>query len=367
MTHTNSEISFIVDTMIVETLLSDEGLSKTAQAGSAISSLIDKVKGYVGNNINPEDKTGSLLNLLAPGAISIAFRAMGLGWLGILFGLAMRIFHIDVGSILQSIWDKLKSALSGGKQVSSSEVDGMVTSSVQEHNKAPTEDEAEKAAQMLEQKKSSRQLFRDAKLLKLAMIEFEKDSMSFTKEAASPFFSMFSSRKGATANLLGKVLGWVFKIAIASAGLMVAGDVVNKFLDRPNALDNTVQKGKPVSDTAAPTTAPAAPTSTQTKFKVNTSYRNEQKNVNRVWAEAVPNNESSIETMLVMFAKEVYSGLEGKEALIRSSPAFQVIKSRIVSNNKVSEGDNIVLIPRYFTSKKQIVDMFIDDVAEKVA
>lgn len=359
MIQSNSEINFLVDTMIVETLLSDEGLSKTAQAGNIISNLVEKVKGYFGSHIRPDDKAGSLLDLLAPGAISIAFKAMGFGWLGILLGLAMRVFNINVSGILGSIYEKIKSALGGGKQMTSSEVDGIVSSSVQEHTKPATEEEANKASEALGA--TSSQLLRDAKFLKLAMIEFEKSNMEMTKEAAPSLLSLFSSRKSTTANLLTRVLGWIFKIAIASAGLMVAGDVINKFLGRPNALDGSIQQGRPTGQTSAP---PAASAVTQTRFKVNPSYRNEQRNVSDTWIESVPNSESSIELMLVNFAKQVYQGLDGLEAYIRTAPGFQAVKDRIVTYNRLSQGDNFIFIPNYFTSRKQIVDFFIDDVAE---
>jgi hypothetical protein len=353
----NSEISFYVDTMIVETLLTDQVLSKTAQSG-VLSQLVEKVKGYVGSHIDPNDKSGSLLNILAPGAISVTFSALGLPWLGILFGLAMRVLNIDVKGILKSIWDKLKSSLGNDKQISSSEVDNIVNSSVQEHSSPATQEEADKAAQLMQQKTSS--LLRDAKLLKLAMIEF--DNIEFNKTAApSSFLSAYSAKKASTTSLLSKVLSWIFKVSIASAGLMVAGDVINKFLGRPNALDGTIQNGKEVEQSQTPLY-----TSKQTKFKINTNYVNENKNAgNSNWVENVSNDKQSVESMLVNFAKQVYQGLDGLESIIRSSPAFQVIADRIAFYNQTSAGDAMVFIPKYFTSKKQIVDMFIDDVAEK--
>ena len=137
----------------------------------------------------------------------------------------------------------------------------------------------------------------------------------------------------------------------------VAGDVINKFMGRPNALDNTVQQGKPVESIPAPKHV-----STQTKFPVQPGYHEEHA---AGWAENVPNNASAIEGMLIGFAKQVYKGLDGLESNIKSTVGFQVIRDRIVNYNLSSEGDPVVYIPNYFTSKKQIVDYFIDDVAEK--
>lgn len=371
MINPNSEVSFYVDTLIVETLLSDGGLSKTAQAGSIVSGLIDKVKNYFGSHVDPNDKAGSVLNILAPGVISMTFKAMGLGWLGLLFGLATNIFHINIAGILESIYGKIKSMITGDKQVTSAQVNEAVQSSVQEHTKPATEEEANQAAQLMD-KKSTSQLLRDARFLKLAMVEYDTLNSGLLKEAAPSFLSMFSSRKSTTANLLTKVLMWIFKVALASAGLMVAGDVINKFLGRPNALDGSMQGGKPTGTPSpglfsAPEPAPAAPANVakQTRFPVSPSYKPSTKNVGgNNWTESVSNDKASIDAMLVQFAKDVYQGLDGLEAYIRTAPGFQVISDRILDYNHTAAGNAMVFIPTYFTSKKQIVDFFIDDVAE---
>lgn len=356
----NSEIDFYVDSIIVETILRDEKIIKYADTASSglVLSLIDKVKNYVGNHIDPEDKSGSLINILGPGAISVAFNAMGLSWLGMLISLSMRVFNINVKDIISSIWDKLKSAITDDKPVSSAQVDSFVQSSVQEHYQPATQEEAEKAAQNIESKSFS-QLMRDAQFVKLAMINYENESLK--KEAG--FFEMFSSRKSKTVSILTRVLSWIFKIALASAGLMVAGDVVNKFVGRPNAIDNTIQKGKPIEQPAVPINI-----SKQKKFPLKTTYNVNEKYNSRDanWIERIPNDSVSIENMLITFAKEVYDGLNGKENIIKSSASFQVVKDRIIWYNHSSPNSPMIWIPKYFSSKKQIVDYFIDDVAERV-
>jgi hypothetical protein len=361
MSISNRDIGFYVDCMIVEAIASDPKLYKTAEGGGLVMSLIDKVKGYVGNNIDPNDKAGSLINILGPGVIFTAFKAFGFGWLGLLISLAMRIFHIDVSGIVTSIWDKLKGMISGDKQVSSTQVDAMVQSAVQDHVKPATQEEADQAEQVL--KKSYDQMMRDARMVKLTMIEYSTGKMK--KEAG--FLDLFNTRKMKTTNILTKVLGWIFKVSLASAGLMVAGDVVNKFLGRPNALDGSVQKGKPVQQDSSSSAPPAAvmPVTSQTKFKANTAYKVEHNNTGVSWTEPVSNNEGAIGTMLVGFAKDVYSGLDGKESIIQGTAGFQAIADRITFFNRNATGSQVVFIPPEFHSKKQMVDYFIDDVAEK--
>lgn len=352
-----SEISFYVDCLIVEALANDESLKKQA-AGGMVMALIEKVKEYVGNNIRPNDKVGSIIDILAPGALIMAFKAMGLGWLGFLFGLAMRVFHIDVVGILSSIWSSIKGMIGGGKQVSSSQVDSVVQGAVQDHYKPASQEEAEAIAKSLETKSFS-ETMQDARFVKLAMIQYQQGKMSRT----AGLLDSINRRGAKTSNILSRVLGWVFKIALASAGLMVAGDVVNKLLGRPNALDGSIQNGKPVDQ---PSAAPVMPTTRQTKFKVKPSYSMEHNNSgDSAWAENVANNPQSIGEMIISFAKDVYDGLDGKESIIRGTAGFQALQDKIAWYNRTAEGGPVTYIPKMFSSKKQMTDYFIDDVAEK--
>lgn len=361
----NSEVSLYVDTLIVETLLTDSHLFKTAQAGGVVSDIVSKVKDYFGTHIDNNDKAGSLITMLAPGALTLTLRAMGFGWMGPLLGLCLTIFHIDVAGILRSIWDKLKNSIGNDKKVSSSEVDGWVDSAVSNYALPATQseaDEAEKLSSQSIEKKESNLLLRDAKILKLALIEFDRNGYTITKNAG--WLDMFSSRKSSAASFLALILKWIFKVAIASAGLMVAGDVVNKFIGRSNGLDGTLQGGKPVGETADPVVQKYIPK--QKKFKLNPAYHEESRNAgNDLWIENIQNTTSGISTMLLGFAKQVYQGLDGLDSTITATPGFQTLVETIGYKNQTARGGPVVFIPQAFTSKKMLVDLFIDEVAEK--
>jgi hypothetical protein len=144
---------------------------------------------------------------------------------------------------------------------------------------------------------------------------------------------------------------------------MVAGDAVNKLLDRPNAFDGSLKDGKPTMTTKMPNAD--QPTTTQTKFPLKKDYVDTQYNVGGTnWIEKINNSKSSIENMLVSFTKEVYDGLDSQDGLIRSSPGFKSIADNIAWYNHSAAGDPIVFIPKMFVSKKQLVDHFIDQVAK---
>ncbi len=353
---TNSAVKFYADTILIEMVLGNK-MSKTAGEG-VVSDLAGFISNYVGGHIDPNNKSSSILNILAPGAVFLAFRAMNLSWLGILLGLAMEVFHIDVSGILKSIYDKIKSGVSEDKKVNSTQVDEMVNSSIAEHVEPATDAEA----QAYLESKSFNQRMREARLLKLSMIEYNWCVLGQARPRGNPrFIDAFKNNKLRTVSLLRLVLGWFFKLALASAGLMVAGDVINKMLGRPNALDKSLQQGKPAEDqkTLEPIITP-----TQTKFKINPSYQDIKYNINSSWIVNAPNDPNSIENIIIEFAKEVYSGLDGKEGLIRNASGFKVIRDRIVWYNHASQGDNMVYIPKYLRTKKEIADLFIDDVAK---
>jgi len=350
----NSEINFYAETMVVQALLSNNGLSKTAGLAEMASELISKITGYVGSKIEPDNKVGSVLNMLAPGVLSLGLSAMGMPWIGLLFGAAWKIFNIDISGILSTIWTSIKGLIGGGQQTTSEAVDSAVSSAVQAHSKPATEEEAQAAAAKASQLPATQsQLLRDVRIVKLAMIEFERINMQSNNslQSTAGLLDIFSGQKSTITSVLMKVLGWLFKVALASAGFMVVGDLINKYvLNKPSG-----------TDAPAPA-APTGPTSTQTKFKLQPTYKDIKRSGN--WVMSIPNNSSSIGDMLVDLAKKVYQGLDGMENIIEATAGFQVIRNTITSYNQASSGDAMVYIPKNLTSEKQIVDWFIDDVAE---
>jgi hypothetical protein len=362
MTATKSQTNNYLDLLIVGTLAGQTSLSKVGQDTSGLmSGITDKIKSYVSNNVDPNDKVGSVINMLAPGVISTTFGAFGLGKIGMLLGLAARFFHIDVAGILRSIWQELKSELSKG-QTTSDKVDQIVQNAVQEHSTPATPQEAE----MAQNQTSQAQDLRQAQLLSLALDAYQVDLLKNGAPKNDGWFSYFSGKKGKTTSVLSRILSFLFRVIIASAGLMVAGDLMNHFLNRPNAIDNPIRGGQPVGPgTETPVTTTTQ--TTQTNLPINPSYQDTVRNSSTLnWIESVPNNQSSISQMLINFAKDVYSGLEGQESIIQNSPLFQNVAETIAWYNHTSAGEPIVFIPRMFATKKQLVDSFIDDVVSKI-
>jgi len=361
----NSEVSFCVDTLLVETVLADPKLYKKA---GFVQDLLAKVKDYFSHQIDPKNPVSSVLSVLAPGALWLLFQTLGIGKWGFLLGLLMDVFHVDVGGMLSSLYGKVKEMISGGKKVSSAEVDAAAEETTQQYNREPTPQEEAQGMQDLKERQrapttnladdqkvySSLELLDDARMFRLALIEYENQAMRLTKDPVIKMAGFFGSSKSKGTSLLGKVFGWIIKLALASAGLMVAGDIANEVMGRPSALSGTYQRGQ---ETPEAQPAPAAPKSTQTKFPF-------KGDAPLPASMPMVNNPQNIENMMVQFTKDVYGGLDGQDGIIRSSPAFQAVKENIVWYNTHNTGSSITLIPGLFTSKKQLVDYFIDDVAK---
>src|ERR1700676_1554049 len=108
------EISLYVDLLLAEAIFAEPSLYKKAGFGS---DLFSKMKDYFGSRIDKNNPEASVLNELAPGVLWVAFQAMGLGKWGLLGGLLMSVFHVNVYSILTSLYEKGKGRLARGKKI----------------------------------------------------------------------------------------------------------------------------------------------------------------------------------------------------------------------------------------------------------
>lgn len=362
----SSAISFCVDTLLVEAVLADPKLYKKA---GFVQDLLGKVKDYFSHQIDPANPVGSVLDHIAPGALWVLFQSMGIGKWGFLLGLLMETFHVDVHGMLKSIFEKVKAMISSGKKVSSGEIDAATQSTVAEFNKPPSPEEESQGIKALQNTKppsedhaaddkkvySSLDLLGDARMFQLALIDYENQFFRRTKDGVVKTAGYFGNTKAKGTTLLGSIFGWIIKIALASAGLMVAGDVANEIMGQPSALSGTYQKGKEPSESQP--AAPPAPHSTQTKFPVKSDAP-------LPGTLPIVNNPQNIENFLIQITKDTYNGLDGKESFIRNSPAFQAVKDNISWFNVHNEGTAVTFLPGMFKTKKQLVDFFIDDVAK---
>jgi hypothetical protein len=348
----NTELQFYLDTIIIETVLSDNKMMKTAQS-SMVGSLIDKVKGYVEGHIDPNNKAGSVINILTPGILT----ALGFPIIGFLTKLAQMFFGMDVSKIFSSVAEKVKSWLGSGQNVSSQQVDAAVDGAVSEnYGSEPTQENLNQFMKIKSMTLRDAQLFKialDSIMQEVSLADLDAASSSLHKRAQIVSSLLkFVGLKHKTASILGKIIGWIFKAVLASAGFMVAGDVVNKLLNR--------------KDTPSTSSAPSAQisliTPKQNIFAVNPNYQEEKLNITSGWLEPVPPDQ--IGDQIVRWAEDIYPDLKDLDNVIRSSTGFQAVVNQIQQYN-INNTSNITFMPKIFTSRKKVVDLFIDELANR--
>jgi len=366
MSINDSEIKLYVDMMIVESLVDNTYLIKEAGIGGNVMSLMTKIKDYFASKIDPDNKAESVINLISPGAISVLFSTLGHPWIGGLLALAQQVFKVNVGGLLMSIYESVKGIISSGFPTTSQNIDDIVSNAVKSNSEPVTDDDERAALDRIRRNKSGsydvKQQMRDVRLVKLAIIEFQEGILE--KNASWIGGLTFGLLQGKIISILIKFFGIIIKIALASAGFIVAGDVINKFIGGGSSDSGASGGGFTSSLIGTPSSVYV---SKQTKFPRNPAYSDIKYNTrDSFWAEGFVNNYAGISDMLIQFAKEVYTGLNGLEDLIRSLPTFQEVVRVIEQFNRTATGSSVVYLPKMFTSKKQIVDLFIDDVAQKV-
>lgn len=288
------------------------------------ASIVDTITSYITQGLGGDNNIDKLFNFLGPSVISGLFGLIGFPKFGILLGIASSAYGFDFADVVNSIHEQIKSALAGSGQITPDKVHNIVSTTVGNNlsNNTPA---------------TTSQASRADRLHKLSCV--------INKYAATP-----TPSKEFVGGKLIKALSWLFRVALSSTGFLVAGNITRDLLG--------IKKNEPAA-------APAA-TSTQTKFKVNPSYSPENNNSgDSIWVESVSNNKSGIENMLLQFTKTVYSGLNNLDNIIRSTNGFQDMVDEISWYNRYSKDEPHIVIPKTFTSKKSIVDHFIDEIAQR--
>jgi hypothetical protein len=329
---------YIEREVIITGMLSvDPSFYKEAQSASFFSGLTDMASSYFKNHWDEDNKTASVLEMVAPAAIFGLLSALGLHKTGLLGGLLFSVFHIDLHGILQSIFDELAPYLKRGEKLTKDKVNNAVSNAVPaaDQSKADTHDAFE--SQSFEKE------LRSIRKMKLCVA---------AKKPVTP---------AASRHWLIRLLGWLFTFILTAGGFMIAGDAIAALVGLPSGFTQNVAKHEDKPGSAAPVTRV---TPTQTKFPVKKSYNiNENRSDN--WTVNASNTLEGISDMLVSFAKSVYDGLDNLDSVITSSPTFQIVRDHLFEYNHKSEGASFIFIPKGLASRKQIVDLFIDDVAER--
>lgn len=344
------ETKSYLNLLVIDAFLANDTKIAQAEEGGisgAVSGLISAVKEYAEGQIDPNNKIGSVFNILAPGMLA----ALG-GRFSILGGLlwaAEEFFDFKPDKILGEIVSGLKGAIMGGN-VSPAQVDQAANQAVSDNfGGAPSEELLKKLTASLS--------FREAQIYKLVLLNVISQAPIDGKLSTAQRVGLTSMMlrlmgvKHTTASLLSKVLGWIVKTVLISCGFMAAGALISKMTGHSASFSPGNN-----SSSEAPTTI----TSTQQLFKPDPTYQGQI--FQNGWIEPTP--PSNIENQLIAWTEALYPDLRGKDDFIRSSSDLQAIVHYIQQYN-ANNTTNATFIPKKFNSRQSIVNSFIDDLVNK--
>ncbi len=355
----NSHLEHMKDSIVIEALLYDEQIIKNA---SGLSSVADYIKNYVKSQYDPARPVASVLNILGPSILS----AFGFKWLGFLLGLSKMVFGVNFTGIFQSIINKLKSTLESGKKISPSETKSIVDSAV--HSGFQTGVENTSNLSKLQSGASVDTDLKNSIFIKKLSIDlsnkFNNDPNLIIKEA---FIGKLlgGSVKSKTAGIFSKLIGWLVRVVLYTAGFLGAGALVSGISGKNS---NPKQKGilptKEEENEVNSTTS--LPPIKSHSLKLDSSHSNlmqEHKNDQyNIWIEK--NKAGSIKEQLAQWAIDLYPDLKAHKDLIFQSANFNSIFTLFTSKNK--DNASLIVVPDEFSSVKEIADRFVGDIAEKI-
>lgn len=330
------------DLLIIEALLSPR-LLKKAEEGSIIPEIINAAENYFKAHIDKNNTAESIFNLITP-AICWGFSPV----LGLFVQFAESYLGLNPSGMVMYVVDKVKDAFKSGIKISENQIDQWSEqAAAANYGAPPTQEDLEKI------KKVSFSL-REAKILKLGILEINERMMIQKKAGILSILDLFAfKRKGASA--LVRIISWIIKTFLRTAGLTVGKDIFNGLIGHKDAPIPGAYNSSP-NESAIPVKVK----STQTLFKPNPSYQDEILNIGMGWVEMTPPSNIGVE--IAEWAKDIYPDL--KTSMITSDPDFQKVVELIQEYNS-SNTTKATFMPKRYTSRKKVVDLFIDSIAKR--
>lgn len=360
---TNEKLQFYVNTLVIETLLSDPRLVKGAQSSGIISSVIQTAYNYIKGKIssfeNSQDKVGAIIDFIIPGALS----AFGSPLLATITWIAENVFHFSFSAILKDVASEIKNLINGGKQTTTSEVQNAVIKSVVNNMpSAPSGQDTGKASDNIVKQNMT---LREAQLYKLSFLNFLDQNPTFdpfnpklTIKVAAGLLSFIGTRSKLTKIIIA-VISWFVTAVLAASGFMVAGDVIHSIVGNISGSGGSAANSSSTSTVSTVSNAPS-----QTRFKVSQNYNEESYNgPNSRWA--LGGDVSELPDLIVSWATEIYPDLKGHENEIKSDTIFNDVVNTIKAYNKGGT-PGAIFIPTQWHSRKDIVDQFMAELAKNI-
>lgn len=353
------ELQYLSDIALVEKVFTiDAGLRKEAGVEDFIGGAKEVVDKYVLSQIDTSS-TGSFLksfiNLLAPAMLFRMYKP-----LGILasFGPALGLSMTDIwGKVVHAISPKLES----GQGVTPAEVNN---------------------AAMILVSSASVDLFED-----LRGIVRRGELVVTAQQPTGGYYLMPPKHKGVLERVFGGLsqksgkrllaafVAWFIKTILASAGLLVVGGMavgtaasamayVSKRKGQVPQQKQVIQVANPAGQAVAVTRPPPLPITSAPSHSLKSSGAGEQQHANNESNAWVIPVQGDMKNTLFLWAIEIYPELNPYKNLVYSSSSFNRIANML--SGYLSAGVKYLVMPANLHTRKQIVDLFAAEVANKI-
>jgi hypothetical protein len=376
----NIDLQYLSDTILIERVAALEfGLVKQAGLFDSLnlSGVASSVKNFVTSHVTndaPGGYVGSVLALMAP---SVLWRINP--FVGILYLVASQ-FGFDIQSVISKIVAAIRPKLEKGLPISADEITNIGKSIVAQHiggeATAAPDDLFEPLRKLSNEDLNKLAASGDALEPLRALLSGNSPGGASGSLPKTPLLSggdgsliqrvfgqLFSAPRTAGKGkwLLGGFVIWIIKTILVGAGLLAGAEAISGMLGHKKPVSDT--KSKPQSDehdghtdsetpSATPAT-PVAPVASQTPGAQS----------NELWVVPLVGN-GTVEDTLVTWALDLYPNLvhyDNIEQTIESNPAFAATAAFLKKDPR-KLGTRTMVMPQTFSSRKQVVDTFIDDV-----
>lgn len=326
-----NQFTYLSDLITIKSLCN---INKTA---SEEPSFVSGIAGYVKSLFDKEFQGGvttdKFIKFLSPALIYQIFQALGFGWFSKLAGLLAAVFGVDLAPIFSRIISEIKSALSSGGKLASSQINSIVESALPQTLKtAKTNYEG---------------------IIKYAR-GYGKEEESVLKGIYESVKNMGDSRMTVGEKIFGllrSVLSWTFVTVLWAGGFLIAGDVVNSLLSKYTGFSpKDMFSGKSSPSNSGATGTSGTPSSNSPSVEYHSDG----------WVEDIVNNENNIINLLLDYVEEYYP--KSDEAKIVNSRTFKGIVKHIMNANFSTKNYKFVAIPNNFHSRKDIADRIMSGV-----
>lgn len=309
------------------------GISKYAGI-PILDSLVNLFKNQIQTNIDEikKDPINGILNLAVPAVITAAFGPIA----GIIFTIISEVFGIDYHNIFNNLRKDFKDLIASKKETKEKITDEEIKSKINgavDPAFASSKDDPSKLNKLLTEylpqlKKTEASLERD-EIVKNAMF-----GTTLVKESIK--------------NVFKKMLFGTFKSLFKSVSIGAATTVAGEHKSQKGG--NSIG-AKPAY-----------------QFKTSPNIADyEEYHKNDLYASWIINTSpSNIKNTIISWATSIYPELKGRENLISSSSKFNDLLSKFKKENP-NTSVNQTDVPNDLTSKKQMVDYFIEEVGRLYA